>query len=123
MEVIKTKQVENIEESLAKPEGIELFNISHNFKPQKCSVEISLNIGVNSLTKEFIVLIGKEKEYMDYMRNFGEIIEQFGEKINCLTHEFAKNNLAEGKYEKPSFDNEVEDAFMNFLKVLLGGKK
>ena len=54
--------------------------------------------------------------------NGNEIFKQFGEKINCLTLEFAKNNLANDKLEKHLF-NELEDEFLQSLKVLLGGKK
>ena len=115
-------KVESLQESLKEPNGIELFTISHYFNPQHDGIEISFNIGVRESTKQIIILIGKEKQYMDYLQNINEIFKQFGEKINCLTLEFAKNNLANDKLEKHLF-NELEDEFLQSLKVLLGGKK
>ena len=121
----KIEKSKDFEKNLKEPEEIEMFNISNYFNPQPGSIETSLCICVNEVTQNFIKSIGKEKEYFDYLENVNEILEPTFDKITDLTIEFANNNLANGKYERPKNDlpDEVKKEIMNLLKdCLFGGR-
>ncbi len=114
----KVKKV-NFEDGFEIHEGLEMFNLICNANSESGGISVTFGLVKDEVQLELMKVLGKEKEYQDYLNAVSETIEPVLDELNKITTNFIRNELLNNSI----FNREELDGLVSKLlaRAILGG--